>query len=1116
MATALLYRFGFKLHEALPFRSLRLGPSAARALKAALGVVTLLGVLAMLSPARAQVQPGQIGGLVTRDVDGAPLPGTTVVISGPALQGEQTEVTDRNGRYLITQLPSGDGYVVRFYFADLVVERPGVRIGQNKTLTINVQIATQQQARQVQVIRERAPNVDTASASSGVELNQELLQSSALRGRTFESALQLAPGAVDAPRGLGGDVGVSLSGSTGVENNFLIDGLNTSDPNTGVLSTQLHQSFIKEINVITSGYQAEYGRATGGIISIVTKGGSNEFHGSVFGSVNPFQLEPSTVARLGESLGLRTRSSALGFDVGFELGGPIVKDRIWFYIGFAPTLSQDAHEREVRRQVLDGSGQPRSLPCTRLGYLAFDTCQQGLGSLATETAALPDRTQPYTESTRLYNGVAKLQFNLSANHNITLSYIASPTESYGYGVLRPFLYANVPDKQVSTLNQQHDASARYTGKLLQRRLQLDVMYGFHYQGQHIEPANKGEASFVYFADRADPYSLSDFEDVPECRRQPLPGGGMSNPCPLTQYRRGGYGPYSLTVLLRHQLLASATMFVSAGGRHNPLRGTHALKLGADFEYLSYDNNRFSTGPDLDPGDPFSGHTTWQTSPDGLRLRRTQQYGVRAADGSGERLDSYRSVTATRNVSLYLRDSWTVGWVPGLVVNAGLRWEAQEIFDQLGNRQVGIYDNLAPRIGITYDATGKGRSKLYASYGRFYESLPLSINDRAFAGRGAIVGPNAANCPRVPLTPGGRPLPVPQSAPGAPCSVNSPQFLIAGDPYLVEPGVKGQYLDEVSAGLMYDVGLDFVLGVGYVYRTLGSVVEDVGVDATGAAILGNPGAPIDEAQVRTYEQRIAELRRDSSPAAQAELMTVQRQLAGYRAISSTTSRATRNYHALVLTAQKRLSNRFSVLASYTFSRTLGNYPGPYDAHTRDFAPNISLAFDSPDLATNRNGPLPTDRPHNVKLLGTYIQPLGQSGSLTVSITGTAFSGRPINVLGGHPLYGGSQVFILPRGSGGRTPIVTQLDLHVGYEHKFAKLVALLVFADVINLLNQQQVTSVDDDYTYSVVGPIRNGKAADLAHLRAEEGQPLVLNSNYGQPTAYQAPLYMRLGARLSF
>ena len=146
----------------------------------------------MLSPARAQVQPGQIGGLVTRDVDGAPLPGTTVVVSGPALQGEQTEVTDRNGRYLITQLPSGDGYVVRFYFADLVVERPGVRVGQNKTLTINVQIATQKQERQVQVIRERAPNVDTASASSGVELNQELLQSSALRGRTFESALQLA------------------------------------------------------------------------------------------------------------------------------------------------------------------------------------------------------------------------------------------------------------------------------------------------------------------------------------------------------------------------------------------------------------------------------------------------------------------------------------------------------------------------------------------------------------------------------------------------------------------------------------------------------------------------------------------------------------------------------------------------------------------------------------------------------------------------------------------------------------------------------------------------------------------------------------------------------------
>ena len=77
-------------------------------------------------------------GVVTSDADGKPLAGVTVMVSGPALQEPQTEVTGADGRYLITQLPSGDDYLVTFYLGDTVVERPGVRIAQNKTLTISL------------------------------------------------------------------------------------------------------------------------------------------------------------------------------------------------------------------------------------------------------------------------------------------------------------------------------------------------------------------------------------------------------------------------------------------------------------------------------------------------------------------------------------------------------------------------------------------------------------------------------------------------------------------------------------------------------------------------------------------------------------------------------------------------------------------------------------------------------------------------------------------------------------------------------------------------------------------------------------------------------------------
>jgi outer membrane receptor protein involved in Fe transport len=96
------------------------------------------------------------------------------------------------------------------------------------------------------------------------------------------------------------------------------------------------------------------------------------------------------------------------------------------------------------------------------------------------------------------------------------------------------------------------------------------------------------------------------------------------------------------------------------------------------------------------------------------------------------------------------------------------------------------------------------------------------------------------------------------------------------------------------------------------------------------------------------------------------------------------------------------------------------------------------------------------------------------------------------------------------------MVTQFDVHVGYEHLLTKRVRLSLYADVINLFNQREVLNVDDEYTFTSVNPIVYGKPEDLKRLKSADGSPLVVNSNYGQPTAFQEPLFMRLGARLSF
>lgn len=1114
-----------------PAKAASAGQALARPLLRRLSLPALVSggvaIATLYAPsAMAQIQFGAIQGVVTNQENGKPLPGVTVVVSGPALQGDQTEVTDSGGRYLITQLPPGDNYVVRFYFNDVVVERPGVRISLSKTLTVATKMPTTKGRTDKIVLRERAPNVDTATANTGVEVTQEILQNTAVRGRTYESVMSLAPGSADvAPRAqAGGDVGVSFSGAVGNENAVIIDGLNTTDLNTGVVATQLHQYFIKDIQVITGGYQAEYGRATGGVISIATKTGSNEFHGGVFGSWAPYQATPNTVARLGEALGTRTRQLHQ-YDFGFELGGPIVKDRIWFYVGFAPTFTITGIDRVLRTRVkgarqADGSYLPeRDADYKAPGYLSDPALSAGLEANALRTTEIG--SQELREYQRIYNWIGKLQFNLSPDHNITLGYIGAPqTDRFYNGNVR-----NDPNGLlVDRAQQVHDATVHYIGKLFDRKLQVDVLYGYHYQGRADVPNALNSQQIRYRASGSNAYSLADFEGVPECRRD-----GTFNPCPITDYFAYGYGQFVLNrTLQRHALQASGTLFVN-------LLGNHAFKLGFDFEDNLSDNTRKYTGTDFDPNSLYAGRVTYTTNADGSGLRTNRGFALPdEVNRFGDRgtpcpiakgfycYDYFRAVTETRNYAVYLRDSWNVSFLPGFVVNAGVRWEIQDVYGADGSKQITLLDNIAPRAGFAWDPTRKGRAKIYGNYGRFFQSIPMDINDRAFSGEGLLVGRGfTADCPTRARTAGGRPLVVPDSAAGFPCNLTQPRVAGSGVFAPVQPGLKGQYLDEFVAGGQYDIGWDVVVGAFYTYRSLGQAVEDLSVNGGETYFIANPGAVADPAQVKQLEDDLAAAKKaaEANPtskdlvekAAQAE-----RRLEVTKAVALF-PRPKREYHAITFTVNKRLSNRFSILANYTYSRLTGNFPGPYNPYNNQLDPNITTQYDIIDLLVNRDGPLNNDRPHNLKATGFYMQPLfGGKGTLTASLTFTALSGRPIQVLGQHTVYGARETFILPSGSGGRTPMITQMDAHIGYDHQLTDQVKATLYFDVINLFNQQEVINVDDEYTFSFVDPVRYGKPEDLKKLRSPDGSVPVLNSNYGQPTAFQAPLYLRIGARLAF
>jgi hypothetical protein len=223
---------------------------------------------------------------------------------------------------------------------------------------------------------------------------------------------------------------------------------------------------------------------------------------------------------------------------------------------------------------------------------------------------------------------------------------------------------------------------------------------------------------------------------------------------------------------------------------------------------------------------------------------------------------------------------------------------------------------------------------------------------------------------------------------------------------------------------------------------------------------------------------------------------------------------RTYDAITVSVNKRFSRNWLTRAAYTYSRLIGNYDGLYQAEQNYFAPNGNNAYDSPDLYANSNGPLPNDRPHLAHVDGFYTRPLG-NGSITVGLSFAARSGMPRNYMSA--LIPGQQlVFLLPRGSGGRTPTVTELNGRIAYKRALSPKCNLEAFVDLFNIFNQQEAVLVDDNYTYSWAGAIVNGTPSDLKYAKDIFGSPIVKNPNYGHPLLYQRPFNGRFGLRITF
>lgn len=893
-------------------------------------------------PASAQTT-GTISGIVT-DRSKVPLAEAVLEISSPNLQGRRIAVTEKDGRFRFPLLPPGT-YAVTAELGGFETRQQGnVVVGLDRVVTVDVELAPKVRAEIV--VSSDTLGVETAGTNIGESLDKKVFQNLPT-ARNYASVAQLVGGTSTDDADLR-NTAVTVYGSTGLENAFLVDGVNTTGVEFGSQGKILNFEFIQEVEMKTGGYEAEYGHATGGIVNVVTKSGGNEFHGDVFAYLDNDSLQADNEHE-GEVVGAGVQTGFKRSDFGFDVGGFIMKDRLWFFGAY----DRVDNSRDTRVTAGPVSGTIANLKTTR------------------DTFA------------------GKLTGKVSDKHTLVLTLFGDPEDNDG--AVNPTIVGPPSTYEGKSAYGGTDYSLRYEG-ILGPKLILEAQGARHREEFDVTPGS-GANTIRVIDNRNDVVTTT-----------------------------GGYGRIDSNTFTRQDYKLDGTFFL----------GGHSVKVGVEYEKMDADVSRFFSG----------GQQVTILSPLPGQSRPVYQHYYWTSDTAA--LPNAPSVVFTaapnhKQLSFFAQDRWAV--LPNLTVNAGLRYEKQDITSKFGEKAFSV-DQIAPRIGVSWDFLKDGKTKAFGSYGQFVESIPMDMNIRSFS---AERNPTIYNFSPTSLVPDA----------GAE-SDTTHSTILGGYTEPVDPDLKPQYLDEFIVGAEREVAPGTVLGIRYIYRRLGRVIEDGFIASAGDYFIMNPGEGT---------------------------------------LGSSYPKARRHFRGLELTAQKRVGGNFQFFATYLFSNLEGNYDGAFKASTGQRDPNINADFDYPEFLVNNDGPLSLDRRHQFKIQGTYVAPF----RLVASLSFTYRSGAPRSRFGWFDNYGRPELYLTTRGEEGRTDSLSEADLHLGYPIK-AGPVEINILLDVFSLLNQQEAITVDNRYAFN----------------QSDNENATPSNSRYGKGVTFQDPRTLRLGLRVSF
>lgn len=945
------------------------------------GPLLLATVLLWAGALSSALGQQQFGGLrvTVADPSGAVVPGAEAELGGPALIRPYSVTANSQGVAIFSSLPPGSYRVAVRSAGFRVAVREDVAVQVGRTFSVEIALEVGPVDAEI-VVASGATSIDPyRSESASVFSGDDLVD--AAGGRDFTGYAHFAPSVnIEAQSGStshrGRSVrGISVDGSSGAENVFYVDGIDTTSIYNGLNNQNLRVETVAEVQLKTAGYEAEFGGAMGGVLSVQTKSGSGALHGSAlwYGSgsrlggapAKRLRLDPQQAADVAEYV-LDPEDGLVTNEYGLTLGGPLSPRRAWFYGAILPQI------RNRRRSVTFTSGEAGN----------------------------------FRRRDRLLSSTAKIDIQPARQIRLMASMATDRADQEGQ--LPGLDGTDNPDFEWSETGFDYPGYTLAGAATLtpSANLVFDARWGLNgFQVEQLLKPDQVRHRFVESPGRI----------------------GFSPRDPL--YRPRGFSTvgHAASFDTAQDFQKKASLSLTGGYSASALGHQHSLRFGWQHSRLANDVNEayrhdYILHRYARPYNTVDGtvRTSTCTGPDGARYDPCGFFEVRSPFG-------VIADASTNRDALFVQDAWTLAG--RLTLNLGLRMEKEEIpsFSELpGYTEApvrwGFGDKIAPRLGVAHDVLGNSRLKAFASWGRFYDAMKLTLANGLLGGfqwlsHYYLMDDSTLDWTGIGSLSGQGPYP------GEYVETRNWRLPAFDD---LDPDLRPMRMSSTVAGLELEPGGGYVASFRYTRKNLDEAIEDVGRQTPEgeAYYVTNPG--------RGYS--VSEFVSAGLPA---------------------TPKPKRTYNAFEVRLRKAFRERWQADVSYVHSRLRGLYSGlgSSDEDGR-VSPNVDRDFDLWFLSYDSrgrliDGPLGTDRPHQFKAIWAYVAPWNlQVGGFFRAASGTPIS-RTVDLE--HV-----DVMVENRASDGRNPAWTQTDLSLvqrfhlpGRDDRWFE-----VNFNVINLFNQR--------------------------------------------------------------